>query len=342
MLTSSGFAALLSPPRKALSSASVKDPYGTLGVSKDASESEVKKAYRKLTQQFHPDKNPGDKSAEERFKGVSQAYEILGDSDKRKLFDEFGEMSLTQGFDAERARAYQQARGGYGGGFGPGMGGFDLGSYGNARETSFDDLLSSLFGGGSVNLGGGFGRQAGPRKGQDITGDVKITFEQALLGTTVPLRIDAGGEARTLDVKIPMGFKDGAKLRLRGQGGQGQPRGDIMLTIRVGNSKKWTRKGDNLEGVMPVPVLAAYRGGPVDVDTPWGQVSMKIPAGTQGGQTLRLKGRGVRYKGDKRTDGNLIMRVQLVLPPAGNEPLLEALEALQGEVRPLEEAASGE
>ena len=198
--------------------------------------------------------------------------------------------------------------------------------------------IVTLFGGGSINLGDNFGRPAGPRKGSDISGEVQISFERALEGSTVPLRVDSGGETKTLDVKIPMGLKDGATLRLRGQGGAGRPKGDILLTIRVESSSRWTRKGNNIEGVLAVPALAAYRGGPVDVETPWGEVTMKLPAGTQGGQSLRLKGRGVRFAGERRRDGNLFVRVQIVLPEAGDEGLVAALERLQGVHEPLEEA----
>ncbi|MCA9687879.1 MAG: J domain-containing protein, partial [Myxococcales bacterium] len=174
----------------------MKDLYTALGVERTASQDEIKKAYRKLTRQFHPDKNPGDKSAEERFKDVSVAYEVLGDADKRRDYDEFGDMSLTQGFDRERARAYQQARsrGGFGPGFGgggPGFGGggrdfhFDFNDLGDARETSFDDLLSRLFGGGRVNAGADmFGRGGPPRqrRGADIQGEISVTLLDALLG----------------------------------------------------------------------------------------------------------------------------------------------------------------
>ena len=297
----------------------------------------IKKAYRDATRKFHPDKNPGNKRAEEKFKDVSQAYEVLGDQEKRSLYDEFGDVSLTQGFDAKRARAYKQSGGG--GGFGRGSGGF--GNYGQARETNFDDLLSNLFGGGQVNFGDGFGRPQGPRKGQDISGEISVSFESALLGSTVPLRIDGAGGVRTLDVKVPMGMLDNSKLRLRGQGGSGQPPGDIILTVRVKSSRRWERVGDDLKMRVTVDALAAYGGGPVDVETPWGTLTLKLPAGSQGGQTLRLRGKGVHFSGDRRKDGDLFVTLELQLPPKGDDDLLAALQRLQGAEPAAEEEAEG-
>ena len=331
----------------------MKDLYQALGVERTASQDEIKKAYRSLTRQFHPDKNPGDPSAEERFKEVSNAYEVLGDADKRALYDEFGEMSLTQGFDAERARAYKQARsqagygrggyggfpgGGYPGGGFPGGGGYSsygFSDFGDARETSFDDLLSRLFGGGRVDgdvFGRGGGRGAGPasRRGADIHGEIKVSLLDSLLGVTVPLRIEsAGGGARTLDVRVPEGITDGGKLRLRNQGGPGDPAGDIILTVAVLPGKQLERDGTNLRLKLPVTAYEAYRGGPIDVPTPWGPVTMKLPPGIQNGQTLRLRERGVRIKGEAR--GDMFVTVDIRMPDGGDPELLAVLERLQGD-----------
>lgn len=317
----------------------MKDLYTSLGVDRNASQDEIKKTYRKLTRQFHPDKNPGDKAAEERFKEVSQAYEVLGDADKRALYDEFGEMSLTQGFDPARARAYQQARQNAYHGYRPGPGfpqggsgfqsyGFD--DFGDARETSFDDLLSRLFGGGQVNADM-FGRGAAPRtrRGGDIQGEISVTLMDSLLGVTVPLRVESNGQSRTLDVRVPQGMQHGGKLRLRGQGGSGEPPGDIILTVNVLPGKSLQRDGDTLRMKLPVTALEAYRGGPVDVPTPWGPVTMKLPAGTQNGQTLRLRDKGVHVR--DKPKGDLLVTIDVRMPEAGDAALLEALERLQGE-----------
>lgn len=316
----------------------MKDLYQALGVERTASRDEIKKAYRAATRKYHPDKNPGDKAAEERFKDVSQAYEVLGDEQKRALYDEFGEMSLTQGFDAERARAYQRARSGSYGGFpgGFGGGGYSFSDFGDARETSFDDLLSRLFGGGRVdsNFGGdmfGRGGRAGPqsRRGADVQGEIQVSLLDSLLGVTVPLRVDdRSGTSRTLDVRVPEGVTDGAKLRLREQGGPGTPPGDIILTIKVAAGKKLERDGTNLRLTLPITAYEAYKGGSIDVPTPWGPVTMRLPPGTQNGQTFRLRDKGVRIRGEAR--GDMLVTVDIRMPEGGDEELLAALERLQG------------
>ncbi|TPV97181.1 MAG: J domain-containing protein [Myxococcales bacterium FL481] len=312
----------------------VKDPYQALGVARTADESTIKRAFRKLTQQHHPDRNPGDKAAEDRFKEVSQAYEILGDADKRKLFDEFGEASLTQGFDPERARAYTHARpSGFSSSADFSPGGFHFDDIGSARATSFDDLLSRLFGGGKVaDAGAPFGRGPGtdPRRGPDIEGEINVDFLDALDGVTVPLRVESqAGGARTLDVKVPPGIADGGKLRLRGQGGNGSPRGDILLTVRVKPHPKWRREGNNLRLLgLPVTALEAYRGGAIDVPSPWGTLAVKLKPGSQSGQTLRLRGQGVRRTG--KDAGDLLVTLEVRMPPPGDDDLTQALERLQG------------
>ena len=313
----------------------MKDLYKTLGVGRDASTSEIKKAYRSLTRKYHPDKNPGDKAAEERFKSVSSAYDVLSDQERRSLYDEFGDMSLTQGFDAQRARAYKanQERAYAGSGFG---GGFPMDdsvfeNVGDAKATNFDDLLSRLFGGGRVRS---TPSQPRARRGADISGEISVSFNDALHGTTVPLRIDsADGGMSTLDVKVPPGMKDGGKLRLRGKGGAGSPPGDIILSVKVGGHKLLSREGNDLRLRLPVTALEAYRGGPVDVPTPWGTVTVKLPPGSQNGQTLRLRGRGVRPAGSKPA-GDLFVTLDVRLPEAGDERLLELLTELQGSANP--------
>ncbi len=311
----------------------MKDLYETIGVGRTASAGEIKKAYRGLTRKFHPDKNPGDKAAEDRFKAVSSAYDVLSDPDRRQLYDEFGEVSLTQGFDADRARAYKSApgRSPFGGG---NFGGDDtiFGDFGEAKSTSFDDLLSRLFGGGRVHSD--MGGPPRSRRGVDIKGDIKVSFNDALQGVTVPLRVESqGGGATTIDVKVPAGIADGGKLRIRGKGGPGSPPGDIILTVRVSGHKLLKRDGVTLRLEVPVTALEAYRGGPIDVPTPWGTVTVKLPPGSQNGQTLRLRGRGVRPSGNKPA-GDLLVTLDVRLPDAGDERLLEALVELQGSEDP--------
>lgn len=301
----------------------VKNLYESLGVSRTATADEIKKAYRQMTRAHHPDRNPGNRDAEETFKAASSAYEVLSDGERRKLYDEFGEASLTQGFDAERARAYKRAQSRYAG-FSDRSGNI-FEDIGEARSTSFDDLLSRLFGGGRVRS------DASPsRAGADIRGEITVSLMDALTGTTVPLRVESlDGSFRTLDVKVPQGAADFTTLRLRGQGGAGDPPGDILLTVRVGDHPRLQRDGNDLRMALPVTALEAYRGGPIDVPTPWGVVSVKIPPGSQNGQTLRLRGRGVRQP--KKPDGDLFVTLDVRLPTTtGHEGLLEALAALQG------------
>jgi len=311
----------------------VKDLYQHLEVSRDASAADVKKAYRRLTRKYHPDRNPGDAAAEERFKDVSTAYEVLGDEKKRKLYDEFGEMSLTQGFDADRARAYQQQRqgstSGSTSGFPPGFGGMGgdamFTDFGEARATSFEDLLSAMF------RGGGKARPTTPRRGADVTGEISVSLMDALHGVSVPLRIDQAGQGRTLDVKVPRGMPDGGKLRLRGQGGRGQPNGDVILTVRVKDHDHLRREGHDLHLRLPVTAYEACRGGAVeDVPTPWGPVTLKLPSGAQNGMRLRLRGKGVQISG--RDPGDLYVTLDVRLPDRASDHLLEALrEAQEGD-----------
>lgn len=302
----------------------MKDLYQHLGVSRTATAEEIKKAYRKLTRQYHPDRNPGDEAAEEKFKDVSTAYEVLGDADRRKLYDEFGEISLTQGFDAEKARAYRQRGRGFGPGFGSSGGGPMFDDFGEARATSFEDLLSALFRGGNA----GAAPRPVKRRGANVEGDISVSLMDALHGVTVPLRIDQGSQGRTLDVKVPKGMPDGGKLRLRGQGGKGQPNGDVILTVRVKPHERMRREGKDLHLRLPVTAYEAYRGGTLDhVPTPWGPVSLKIPKGAQNGQRLRLRGKGVQISG--RDPGDLYITLDVRMPDPGNEDLLEALRKLQ-------------
>lgn len=299
----------------------MKDLYQHLGVGRSAAPDEIKKAYRKLTRQYHPDRNPGDAAAEEKFKDVSTAYEVLGDAKKRALYDEFGEMSLTNGFDADKARAYKAQRDAFGGGAGAGPGGPMFTDFGDAKATSFEDLLTALF------RGGGPGKPPS-RRGANVKGDISVSLMDALHGVSVPLRIDGEGGARTLDVKVPAGMPDGGKLRLRGQGGQGQPRGDVVLTVNVKRHKYLRREGKNLHLRLPVTAYEAYRGGALeDVPTPWGPVTLKLPKGAQSGQKLRLRGKGVKIAG--RDPGDLYIQLDVRMPEPGDKDVLAALRRAQ-------------
>jgi curved DNA-binding protein len=315
----------------------VKNLYQTLGVERTATVAEIKKRFRKLTAELHPDRNPDNKKAEERFKEVSAAYEVLGDTERRRNYDEFGELSLTQGFDPEKARAFQKAQAGNPfAGRGGTSGGFDdlhFGNMGDARSASFEDLISQLFGnragGAPFENDGGFSgqRRSGIRKGADIEGAVTISLRDSLQGTTVPLRIGGQDSGRTLDAKIPAGVANGAKIRFRGQGSPGNPAGDLILSVTVTPGRNLTREGNDLRLRLPVSALEAYRGGPVDVPTPWGPLTLKLAPGSQSGQVLRLRGKGVQVGGAAK--GDLLVVLEVRMPAPGDQALLDALERLQ-------------
>lgn len=297
-----------------------RDLYSVLGVAKDADEDAIKKAFRKLAVQYHPDKNPG-KASEAKFKEINQAYEVLSDKGKRALYDEFGEQSLQQGFDPERARFVRQ----YGGGRGPRPGG--------AGGPGFN--VQEIFGGGADmgdlfgNIGDLFGRRGGPgraRKGQDVEAEVTIDFVSAIKGTMIDIRPE-GGETKT--IRIPAGASEGSRIRVAGQGGPGMgnaPPGDVIITIHVTPHPLFQRDGDDLKVEVPISVHEAYAGGKIRVPTPDGEVTLKVPPRAQSGQQVRLKGKGVARKG--KEPGDLYVRF-LIRIPTGDDPALEkAAEAL--------------
>ncbi|MGD8609060.1 MAG: J domain-containing protein [Myxococcales bacterium] len=310
-----------------------RDFYKTLGVSRDASPEEIKKAYRRLAKELHPDRNPDDKAAEERFKDVSSAYDVLSDADKRKLYDEFGEMGLREGFDPDAYRAAKQGFGGRGVG---GAGGFDFGdifsaaargggSRGGASQFEFN--LEDLFGVGGPGPGA-YARA--PRRGADVESEITVDFRDAVLGSTKELSLRSAEGERTLKVRIPPGVRNDGKIRLRGQGGQGLhggPAGDLVLTVRVRKHPYFSMKGKQLHVTVPVTPLEAYAGAKVSVPTPEGSVQLTIPAGSQNGAKLRLRGKGVAEKGGRR--GDLIAHLELVLPEGKSQAVEEALKTVQ-------------
>jgi len=301
-----------------------KDLYSVLGVAKGAEQDAIKKAYRKLASKLHPDKNPG-KRNEARFKEVNSAFDVLGDPKKRALYDEFGEESLSGNFDAERARAFrnfqrQGGRGGMGGGVNPGD---FFGGGGGGGGADLGDLLGDLFGGG----GGGRGRPRGGMRGQDLESTVALDFVSAIQGTQLTLQ--ARGHSKPVTVRVPPGARDGGRLRIPGHGGPGMgsgPPGDLLLTMQVKPHQYFTRDGDDLHLDLPITLGEAAKGAKVAVPTPTGEVSLKVPHGTQSGQVARLKGKGVHPRGKKA--GDLYVKF-LVRYPVGDEPeLMQAIEVL--------------
>lgn len=288
------------------------DLYSVLGVQKSASQQEVKKAYKKLAAELHPDKNP---SQESRFKEVTGAYEVLGDTKKRKLYDEFGDMSLRAGFDEEQARAARNF-GGFRGGASPGSPGgvhFDVGDlFGGGANGGLGDMFGDLF----SRTRGAPGAGRGPRRahrGYDTSSSIKISFVDAVRGTTLKLAPADGSEPIT--VRIPPGASDGSKVRVRGKGGPGVAGGapgDLLLMIEVEPHPHFRREGDDLLLDLPITLGEAFSGGQVTVPTPQGEVKLTVPKRVQSGTQMRLRGKGVQRK-DKPT-GDLYVRFMVVYP----------------------------
>jgi curved DNA-binding protein len=298
------------------------DFYKELGVDRGANADEIKKAYRKLAAQLHPDKNPGDKKAESRFKAVNRAHQILSDPEKRKLYDEFGEDGVREGFDAQAARAY---RDGFGGGrvrYRNPQGGSveDLfgGAAGGGGPQGFGDLFGDLFGGGAAR--GGRGGAGAQMKGSDVASEVTIDFISSIKGAELRLRLQDGGDE--VKVRVPSGAGDGDKVRIPGHGQPGPfggPPGDLILNIRVQPHPFFERSGLDLYLDLPISLGEAYHGSKVRVPTPDGPVTLSVPKQAQSGQVARLKGRGVKRKNEQ---GDLFVRF-LVRYPESSEPEVE-------------------
>lgn len=300
------------------------DFYKDLGVSRSASADEIKKAYRKLAGQLHPDKNPGDKKAETRFKTVNRAHQVLSDPSKRAIYDEFGEEGLREGFDPHAARAYGRAasaargrpRGGPGG------------------EVRFEDFFSG--GGGEPSSGGGFGdlfgemfgarRPRGPSRGADLQSEVSVDFLSALKGAELKLRLQDGGDEVT--VRVPSGAGDGDKVRVAGHGAPGTPAGDLLITIRVRPHPFFERSGLDLYLDLPITIGEAFSGAKVRVPTLDGPVTLTVPKRAQSGQVARLKGKGVQRQGQT---GDLYVRFLIRLPETTAPEAEKAVDALESQ-----------
>jgi curved DNA-binding protein len=303
------------------------DLYQTLGVARGASEEEIRKAYRKLARKFHPDVNPNNKQAEERFKRVSFAYDVLSDPNKRKLYDEFGHSGLSQGFDPEQARAY--ARWSEGARRSPFSESFQEQGFEGFDAESLEDLLGGLFG----RAGAGRPGRA-VRRGTDAEAEVEVDFLDAVRGGEVRVSVhkaEPGGGAaeRTLRIRIPPGTDEGSRIRLAGQGGPGDPPGDLYLRLRVRPHPFFRREGADLSLDLPVTLPELIRGASVEVPTPDGPVSMTIPPRSQNGRKLRLRGKGATRAGGGR--GDLLVRLAVRLPEADGE----RLEEVAREIEPL-------
>lgn len=273
------------------------DPYKELGVARGASQDEIKKAFRKLAKDLHPDKNPGDKAAEDRFKRVTAAFDLLGDAEKRAKFDR-GEIDAD---GREQFRGFGGRGAAAGNPFGQGGGG-----RGGFEDIDLEDIFGGMFGGGARAGGRGFGGG----RGQDVRAQLEISLEDSISGATRRIQFSDG---RTLDVAIPKGAGDGQTIRLKGQGapGRGGENGDALIELRIAPHPVFTRDGADLTMDQPAPLYDAVLGGKIPVRTPEGTVMMTLPKGSSSGRVLRLKGRGA-YANGKR--GDLLAKLMIVLP----------------------------
>ncbi len=309
-----------------------KDYYQVLGVDKKSSEKDIKKAFRRLARQYHPDVNPDDPQAEERFKEVNEAYEVLSDSEKRQKYDQLGadwqrwqQMGGGQGdFDWSRWTAGR-----------PG-GGVHV-RYGTPEDVEdlfggsspFSDFFSQIFGGmGGGRGGSGFQYTARPQRGQDYEQSVEITLQEAFQGTSRILQ----KEGQRLEVKIPAGAKTGTRVRMSGQGGKGMsgaPAGDLYLRVTILPDARFERKGDDLHTTVPVELTTMVLGGEVRVPTMTGDVVLTIPAGTRNGRTFRLGGKGMPRLRQRDQHGDLYAKVEVELPTELTSRQRELFEELR-------------
>ena len=302
-----------------------KDYYKILGVDKNADEKEIKKAYRQLARQHHPDMNPGNKQAEARFKEINEANEVLGDPEKRQKYNRLGSNWQAyersgqdpSGFDWSQWTAA-----------GPG-GARTRVEYGDLNEMfaqgGFSDFFQSIFGGAAGQAGRT--TQARAMRGRDAEHPVEITLEEAFQGTQRILSIDS----RRIEVKIPAGVRTGSRVRVAGEGGPGMntaPPGDLFLVVQVLPHPVFERDGDDLQCEAPVSLTTAILGGEVTVPTLTGKASLRIPAGTQPGQAFRLRGQGMPHLRDPQKRGNLLVKAQVRLPKQLSEQERELFQKL--------------
>jgi DnaJ-class molecular chaperone len=294
------------------------DYYATLGIARGASADEIRKAYRQLARKYHPDLNPDDPKAKEKFQQVQTAFDVLNDPKKREMYDRYG-------------ASFEQMGGHPGGGPRPWPGGGGPGGPGSSGE-GVEINLEDLFGGGATGGAGGFadlfkhfgqrgrggGRrtQAEPARGADLEHELTVPFASAILGGEAQVAVRRGdGAVETIRVKIPAGIDDGKKIRLRGQGepgAQGGPAGDILIKVRVAPHPHFRRAGKRLEVTAPITLLESLRGAKIDLPTPHGTITLTVPPGSSSGRKLRVKGHGV--KAGEGPPGDLFAELQIVLP----------------------------
>jgi curved DNA-binding protein len=295
-----------------------RDYYKVLGVERSASDAEIKKAYRKLARQYHPDINPGNKEAEARFKEINEAYEVLSDKTKREKYDRFGR-------DWQR---YQQ---------GGGAEGFDWGAYGGSGSfgggADFSDFFETLFG-GSGGRTTGRGGTSFRMEGQDVEHQTEITLEEAFTGSQRTLQFhNPNGQPRNITVKIPAGVDDGARIRVAGEGGPGMgggKRGDLYLVVKIAPHDRFERRGDDLYTKAQVDLYTMLLGGTARVPIMGGKtIALNVPPGTPNGKTLRLSGLGMPRLRVAETRGDMYVTLEALLPATLSTQERELVEELR-------------
>ena len=300
-----------------------KDFYQILGVSKDVSDAELKKTYRKLARKYHPDSNPGDAAAEAKFKEISEAFSVLSDKEHRAEYDQVRAMGAGGARFTSGGQGFEDIFGGmFGGGMGgPGGAGGQRFNFQQGGAGGYEDLFGGMFGGGP--------RARGPQPGRDLTASTTLDFETAVRGDTVTLQTPNG----QVKVKIPAGVEDGKRIRARGKGEpspNGGPVGDLILTVQVRKHPVFEREGNNLRVKLPVTFVEAALGATIEVPTLGGApVKLKMQPGTPSGRVLRVKGRGVHTA---KATGDLLAEVQVAVPSHLSDKAREALEAFDAEM----------
>ncbi|HEY0271877.1 MAG TPA: J domain-containing protein [Chitinophaga sp.] len=286
----------------------VKDYYKILGVEKSASEDEIKKAYRKLAKKYHPDKNPGDKAAEEKFKEANEAYEVLSDAEKRKKYDQFG--SDWQHYEQRGGRPEDFDWSNFGGG--AYSGGTHSYSFGGEEGGQFSDFFETLFG----QRFGGSSRRAqsrGPQKGRNLNATMEVSLEEAYKGGNRQVEVNGA----RLNIKLKPGLHDGQVIRLKGKGQDspngGEP-GDLLITIQLSPDPRFELRGQDIHTEAAIDLYVAVLGGKAQIDLPGGTISMTIPEGTDSGKVFRLKGKGMPDYHHPTQAGDLYIKVMVHIP----------------------------
>ena len=302
-----------------------KDYYEVLGVSKKADASEIKKAYRKLAKKYHPDSNEGNKRAAEKFKEINDAYAVLGDEKKRKMYDQYGDAAFDE--NAFKGRSYSNGGGGYQ-------------QFHFENGADMDDILKNFFGGGSSFnqrssggfRGSGFGQNYA-QKGSDIQSTIEVGFDEAAFGSKKRLRFQNGtGQEQVLEVNIPAGIANEKTIRLKGKGQPGRnggPAGDILLKVIVHDKPGYRREGQDVYTTVRIPFSTAVLGGEAKISTIYGDVQCTIKAGTQSGSQIRLRNKGIVHMNNSSAHGDQYVTIEVEVPKNLSEAAKQKLKEFE-------------